>query len=920
MKKILDWKKYTQTARKAVAEGCVMLENKGNVLPLKKGCKAAVFGRIQHNYYKSGTGSGGMVNVTEVVGITEGLKRSGTVEIDSKLEQVYLDWEKENPFEVGIGWGMEPWSQKEMPVSQELAKECADRNDVALIIIGRTAGEDKDNLETEGSWFLTSAEKEMLKNVSAAFENTVVILNTGNIIDMNFVKEFNIKSVLYAWQGGMIGGLGVSDILTGKESPSGKLTDTIAYAIKDYPSASNFGSLKDNVYAEDIYVGYRYFESAAKDKVMYPFGFGLSYTEFDITAGDFEFELGSELPKVDFDVKVKNTGNTSGKEVVQIYVKQPQGKLGKPALVLADFKKTKELKKGKAEKLNFSFDISRIRSFDDTGVTGNIDCFVCEEGLYEIYAGNSVRNIVKVGEFSLDSTVVIEKVSDALKPVVSFDRLKAVMDEATKEIRFENQKVEAASPYQNRHRNENLKELDNFLERKDLNQDVLKVLKTLTDEELSCIVRGEGMGSPKVTPGTAAAFGGVSKTMNEKGIPCCCCTDGPSGIRLDSGAQAFSMPNGTSQACSFNPELVKELYSYTGWEMVYNKIDVLLGPGINLRRHPLNGRNFEYFSEDPYVTGIFATAIISGLHSAGVTGSLKHFCCNNQEAGRWVSNSVVSARALRELYLPGFEMAVKNGADVIMTSYGSVNSMWTSGNYDLVTLILRKDWNFTGIVMTDWWANTNNEGEEPSKFNIAQNVRAQNDLYMVVPDASENSHGDNTLLSLEKGELTRNELLRSAYNTVLFLKNSHSQARLENRDVEVKIKNRKETPMDSYTDEIVYFDVTDGLTIPLDQVNTSRGRSHSFGLVCKDENFYRMELTGKTGENDLAQVNVSVSYNGVNIATMAWNGTHGQYETRFIEMDRPLRRYVVVNLFFAQSGLTLKDFKVIKISDGKENK
>lgn len=917
MKKILDWNKYTQTARRVVAEGCVLLENKDHVLPLKKGTKVAVFGRIQHNYYKSGTGSGGMVNVTEVSGITDGLKKSGLVAVDSELENVYLEWEKENPFEVGIGWGQEPWSQKEMPVSPELAKKCASKNDTALIIIGRTAGEDKDNLETEGSWFLTAQEKEMIKNVSEAFEKTVLIFNTGNIVDMTFLKDFNIKGVLYTWQGGMVGGLGVSDILTGKENPSGKLTDTIACSIKDYPSASNFGSLKDNVYAEDIYVGYRYFESAAKDKVLYPFGYGLSYTDFEITAGDFEFDNGASLPSVKFDVTVKNTGTASGKEVVQIYVRQPQGKLGKPALVLADFKKTSELKKGKKQNLNFSFDISRIRSFDDTGITGNPDSFVCESGTYEIFAGNSIRNIVKIGDFTLDETVVIEKVSDALKPVTSFDRLKAVLDESTNEIHFENQHVEAALPYQNRHRDENLSELDNLLDRSDLDQEILSTLRTLSDEELSCIVRGEGMGSPKVTAGTAAAFGGVSKSMNDKGIPCCCCTDGPSGIRMDSGAQAFSLPNGTAQACTFNPELVQELYSYTGWEMVYNKIDVLLGPGINLRRHPLNGRNFEYFSEDPYVTGIFASAIIKGLQSAGVTGSLKHFCCNNQETGRWVSNSVVSARALREIYLPGFEIPVKNGADVIMTSYGSVNSMWTSGNYDLVTMILRKDWGFTGIVMTDWWAMSNNEGKEPVRFNIAQNIRAQNDLYMVVPDAADNSHNDNTLSSLNNGELSRNELLRCAYNTVSFLRKSHAQKRLENHDVQVVIKHRKETAMDGSTDKLVYFDVKDGLSIPLDNIDTSRGKSHSFGLVTKDSNLYRFELTGKTGDNDLAQVNVSVSYNGVNIATLCWNGTHGEYVSKGVDMNRVLSRYIVLNLYFAQSGLTLKDFKVIKIKDGE---
>ena len=914
MKKTLDWNKYIQTARQVVQEGCVLLENKNDVLPLKKGTKVAVFGRIQHDYYKSGTGSGGMVNVTEVIGILDGLKKSGRLQIDAELEKDYLDWEKANPFELGVGWGKEPWCQKEMPVSESLAKETAGRNDAAIIIIGRTAGEDKDNIETEGSWFLTAEEKNMIKNVSSAFEKTIVVLNTGNIIDMNFVKEFNIKAVLYTWQGGMIGGDGVSDVLTGIVSPSGKLTDTIAEKICDYPASKNFGSLKDNVYAEDIFVGYRYFESAAKDKVLYPFGFGLSYTQFEIPATDFKFDAGSEIPHVTVKAKVKNTGKYNGKETVQLYVQCPQGKLGKPSLVLAEFKKTKLLKKGSSQNLTFDFDLSRVRSFDDTGVTGNAGCFVIEEGTYEFFIGNSIRNLTSIGSFPLDKTIVLEKVSDALKPVVDFKRLKASsFDDSSKTLTFTEETVKASAPYQNKHRDQGLANQNLLESLSKQDKEIATLVSSLTDQELSCLVRGEGMGSPKVTPGTAAAFGGVTDSLKEKGIPCGCCTDGPSGIRMDSGAQAFSLPNGTLQASTFNPELIEKLYSFTGLEMVYNKIDVLLGPGINIHRHPLNGRNFEYFSEDPYVTGIFASAIIKGLQSAGVTGSLKHFCCNNQETGRWVSNSVVSERALREIYLTGFEMAVKNDADVIMTSYGAINGMWAGGNYDLNTLILRKDWGFKGIVMTDWWAESNDEGKEPVRNNIAQNVRAQNDLYMVVPNAAENTHGDNTLSSLEDGSLKREELLRSAFNTISFLKKSHAQMRFENKDWKVKIIHRQETAMDSSAEDIVYYDVVDGLSIPLDKVDTSRGHSFSFGLVCDNSKRYRFEWFGKTGENDLAQINVSVAWNGVNVASLCWNGTHGEYVPQKMETKGSFGRYIVLNMFFAQSGLTLREFKVTEL-------
>lgn len=912
MTKILDWNKYIEKSREVIREGCVLLENRNQVLPLKKGCRAAVFGRIQHNYYKSGTGSGGMVNVNHVYGITEGLKLSKTVTVDEELENIYKEWEKENPFVTGEGWGAEPWCQKEMHLTDELCKKISAKNDVAIVIIGRTAGEDKDNFEGKGSWFLTDEETDIIKKVRNAFNKVAVILNTGNIIDMNFVKEFNIDSVLYTWQGGMIGGLGIADILTGKTSPSGKLCDTIAKKISDYPSSKNFGDEFENVYAEDIYVGYRYFETAGKDRVLYPFGYGLTYSRFDFDSEYFEFNAAKEIPEVNFDVVVQNTGNFKAKETIQVYVKQPQAKLSKPELVLADFKKTKELKPEKIEKLSFNFDLSRIRSFDDTGITGNVDCFVCEDGLYEIFAGTSIRNLVKVGEFSLDKTIVLEKVSDALKPVKSFDRLKAkIQEDGTPG--FENEKVEAIVPYQNKHREEELKNIKDFTKRNDLDKEIVSVLETLDDTDLEVLVRGEGMGSPKVTPGTGGAFGGVSEKLKAKGIAVACCTDGPSGIRMDSGAQAFSLPNGTLEACTFNPKLVQELYEYLALEMLYNKIEVLLGPGINIRRHPLNGRNFEYFSEDPYLSGVFSASIIKGLASQNVTGSLKHFCCNNQEKGRRSSNSTVSARALREIYFTPFEMAVKAGANVIMTSYGSVNGMWTAGNFDLDTLVLRKDWGFDGILMTDWWAVANEEGKEPQKANVAQQMRAQNDLYMVVPEAIINTMNDNTLASLKDGSISRDEVLRSAYNIIKFVKKSNAQKRMNGKKDKVKIIHRPEMAMDKSADKIVYYDLYDGLTIPLDKVNTSRGNSFGFGVSNKDETKYRMELIGTANGNEVAQINVSLLWNGVHIYTFAFNGSGGKEVSDKIEFQRQLPRFLILSLFFAQSGLKLKEIKFTKI-------
>ena len=353
--KIFDIKAYARTARAVVAEGIVMLRNEGEVLPLKEGEKIALFGRGQFNYYKSGTGSGGMVNTSYVTGIREALEESGFV-LNGKLEKVYQDWLKDNPFDAGAGWAGEPWFQKEMPLTEELVRGAREESDTAVVVIARTAGEDQDNKPEAGSYLLTEDEEEMLRLVCGAFQRTVVLLNVGNIIDMKWVERYRPSAVLYVWQGGQEGGNGVLDVLSGKVSPSGKLTDTIARDITDYPSTRNHGDEKRNVYQEDIYVGYRYFETFARDKVLYPFGFGLSYTTFALEA---ELESAGEREEdrkaaegLTIRARVTNTGKAAGKEVVQVYCQAPQGALGKPARSLCGFAKTRELAPGEMQERN----------------------------------------------------------------------------------------------------------------------------------------------------------------------------------------------------------------------------------------------------------------------------------------------------------------------------------------------------------------------------------------------------------------------------------------------------------------------------------------------------------------------------------------------------------------------------------------
>ena len=302
----LDWKKYIETAVVTAAEGIVMLENKNEALPLKSGTHVALFGRMQTHYYKSGTGSGGMVNVSHITDIREGLADSTAITLDRELMDIYDKWDAENPISADLGWGQEAWSQPEMPLTDDLCKELASRNDAAVIVIARTAGEDRDNTADKGSFYLSDSEEDMLKAVSSAFDRTIVLLNVGNIIDMAFVNKYDIKSVLYVWQGGMIGGTAVARVLTGEENPSGCLTDTIAKSLEDYPANDNFGNVDphEDIYCEDIFVGYRYFETFAKDDVLYPFGAGLSYTDFSLEDTEFSFDG----DKVTVSVTVRNTG------------------------------------------------------------------------------------------------------------------------------------------------------------------------------------------------------------------------------------------------------------------------------------------------------------------------------------------------------------------------------------------------------------------------------------------------------------------------------------------------------------------------------------------------------------------------------------------------------------------------------------
>ncbi|MBQ7906461.1 MAG: glycoside hydrolase family 3 protein [Clostridia bacterium] len=837
-------------------EGIVMLKNENKTLPLKTGDRVSVFGRIQREYYKSGTGSGGLVNVKYVTNIVDELMAYDEIEINKELLGIYEEWKKENPFDKGQGWGQEPWCQKEMEIDLDLVKKAREFGDKALVVIGRTAGEDKDNSASEGSYLLSRGEEELLSKVSQVFDKIIVVLNVGAIIDMKWVEKYNVSSVLYVWQGGMCGGKACAQVLMG-DSPCGKLADTIAYDIENYPSSKNFGGKERNLYCEDIYVGYRYFETFDKEKALYPFGFGLSYTDFEISA-----KARVENDKITVNATVKNIGEKAGKEVVQVYFGAPNGKLGKASRELIAYGKTKLLEPNESETLCLSFKIDDMACYDDSGASGNRFSYVLEAGQYIIYVGNCVRDAEPALAYIEDETRVVRKCVQALAPQAKFDRIKNENGKLSYEpaptmeyslVDRINENLPTEIPYTG---NKGIALEDVRAGKNTIDEFIAQ----LTKEELCCLVRGEGMNSPKVTPGTGCAFGGVTNELISYGIPVVCGTDGPSGIRMDSGLLATSMPNGTCLACTFNDQLVMDLYSLEGVEMTAYEIDVILGPGINIHRSPLNGRNFEYFSEDPYLTGKMATAISKGLNKVGVYATIKHFMANSQEWYRHTSDSVLSERALREIYARPFEIAVKEGGvKSIMTAYNAVNGYHAASNYDLTKTLLRDDWGYKGFVMTDWWAHITNLDGTTSTSDFASMVKAQNDIYMVMENAKTN--GDNLPKALESGYLTVAELQVCAKRICEFVMHTHAYERFKANGFKYDIGDLDTSNM---TAELTINGVEMGVATEVEFTKAGK---------------YILELEFTTPQSALAQIKIPMLLDKTEALTLVAKGTEGKTGT-----------------------------------------
>ena len=759
-----------ELTRKSAAEGIVLLKN-NNALPYSLDTKISVFGRCQLDYFYVGYGSGGDVNAPYFVNIVDGIKNAGG-KLNEWLLEYYKNYCKENPAPHGF-WGHWPMNFEEPSLDDETVKKASEESDAALIIIGRAAGEDRENTLTKGSYYLTDEERHLIDQVCKNFSNVTVLLDCGNVMDMSWILDYNdrLRGIVYAWQGGMESGNAVADVLYGKVNPSGKLTDTIAVKYEDYPSAKHFGGKLFNTYVEDIFVGYRYFETFAKEKALFPFGFGLSYTNFDIEVLNFI----EKKDKINIEIEVTNIGKVSGKEVVELYARCPQGKLSKPLMSLVAFDKTEELYPNESEKLTLSVPIYSLASFDDTGVTGHKYSYILEKGEYKFFIGENVRDVDEIGSIKYKEDKVLETLKAVCAPKEYIDRIVAL--EVNGSFIPKKVTLKPEKPYLRERILKNLpKEQGHIVHNFNFSQvrngeiSVEKFVSSLTNQELEALTRGEGgMDSSYGVAGNAGAFGGIIPKLNEKGVPAIITTDGPAGIRIRKYTSLI--PCGTSLASTFNTKLVEELATEMGKELRNAGSNVLLAPGMNIHRNVLCGRNFEYFSEDPLLTGKMASAYVKGIQSSDGSACPKHFACNNQEADRTINDSIVSQRALREIYLKGFEICVKEAKPLnIMTSYNKINGVWSHYNYDLVTTVLRNEWGFDGSVMTDWWMKHSQSHEFPNLRDNAYRVRSQVDVYM--PGSFKRTEkkykADNSLLETIglKNGITRGELERSAINVL----------------------------------------------------------------------------------------------------------------------------------------------------------
>ena len=751
-RRITGSKEHIALSRRAAREGMVMLKNDHHTLPLRDGAKLAVFGKGQADYVKGGGGSGD-TTVAYVHSLLDGLREKqaeGRLSLFEPLSDYYHADVKQQ-YESGC----KPGKTVEPVLPDALLEQAKNFTDTALISISRFSEEGKDRTGSpfDGDFYLSREETAMVDTVQTNFSNVIVVLNTGGMMDTGwFHQNDRIQAALLTWQGGIEGGNATADILCGDESPSGRLSDTFAIDFDAYPSSRGFNDSEDYVeYQDDIYIGYRYFETipGAAQKVCYPFGFGLSYTTF-VISGD---ECVATEDAFSVRATVTNTGQCAGKQVVQIYCQAPQGKLGKPRRVLVGFEKTKKLAPQESQQITIRFCADDFASYDDLGKV-QASAWILEAGEYRFFIGENVRDVQPLPlVWTLEEDRVLTQLTPKCVPSQLPQRMLAdgsmeALPEQTIPMRYP--KDAAALPGDGKRPAESKfvepssawgePSLPQLIDVYQGEMTLESFMDQLNDEQMVQLLGGQP------NRGVANTFGFGNLMMY--GIPNVMTADGPAGLRIRPrcGVNTTAFPCANMLCCTWNPGLLYEIGQAGAREVKENGIGIWLTPAINIHRSPLCGRNFEYYSEDPLLTGQMASAMIQGIQSEGIACSFKHFACNNKETNRRNSDSRVSERALREIYLKGFEICVKTASPwTIMSAYNLINGVRSSENQELLTGILRDEWGFDGVVTTDWYT----FGEQ------YREIAAGNDIKMGC------GMPEHTLQKLSEGELSIEDVRRS---------------------------------------------------------------------------------------------------------------------------------------------------------------
>lgn len=809
---------HRNLACKAAEEGIVLLKNEGGLLPLAKEKKLALYGSGALYTLKGGTGSGD-VNNRNTSSLLEGLEKEG-FEISSHswlddyqkdYESARLEWRDRILAEAGRSadgnalfdvYAAHPFtSPAGRPVN--LADLEGSDTDTAVFVISRQAGEGKDREIIKGDYYLSDHEESMIRSLTGYYKNVILVINSGGAIDLSFIDAYKeIRAILYISQPGMAGGDAAAAILSGRICPSGRLSSTWAYRYQDYPNAENFshnnGNLDEEVYSEGIFVGYRYFDSF-RVKARYPFGYGLSYTSFSISAGmpkDCHKETSYEIS---FRTRVRNTGERPGKEIVQLYAVCPQTEAIREYKQLCAFEKTPLLMPGEETEVCLNFDIASLAFYAEKDSSYRLP-----KGTYYLMVGSSSDQLVPAAALRLTSSVVVRKLTSVcslqksgkdMAPYINRmeDSYQKVAEKARKTgVPVLNIRGEALAEVCQARQKESGKRLQEAEIYSDAVKDCLD--KMTLDEKLLLLVGRHAVGEDNIALGAAGvsvpgAAGETCPIVREGiSIPAISLADGPAGLRLApmytvgedgkpnqigfkaSMENGFFMnkedleaegttyyqyctafPAGTLLAQTWNLPLLEEIGRAVAAEMAEFGVSLWLAPGMNIQRNPLCGRNFEYYSEDPLLSGKLAAAITKGVQSRPGTGTtVKHFCCNNNEDNRMGVDALISERALREIYLRNFEIAVREAAPMaLMTSYNLINGIHAANNRDLLEQVLRKEWGFQGMVMTDWTTTSPTGGSLPWKC-----IEAGNDLIM--PGNDEDMA--DIRKALEEGRLTMDQV------------------------------------------------------------------------------------------------------------------------------------------------------------------